>query len=175
MILNNYKILQSWGTPAETLTYKNINGTDKTLTTNVGYDRLRSICQVDSSNSINSCTGTGTSGQGYVTQQVNLICGSGNTAATESDYYLETPLSLTYVGTNITVLKNNNVPVGRNLQKIWSNNTGSPVTVSEVGALIRTSSSTSGGNIVMIERTVLENPVTLANGDTITVSLKIMF
>lgn len=134
---------------------------------------LRPIELVDDTSNISTCYARD-SASNY--QAVNIICGSGNTQPTVDDYCLESPLALSCISIGYTPLKDeNNNYIGKQLTKTWQNNTGSSVTVNEIGALLNVSTTAgTASNQILIERTVLETPVTVANGDSITLALKIL-
>ena len=103
-----------------------------------------------------------------------LAFGSSNTPATENDYTLGSAISnLTGNVTAQTVADLATLTYKEQLQCTISNNTGSPVEINEVGLFgLFNTTTTRGANVsntrrcIMIDRTVLENPVTIANGDT---------
>ena len=101
----------------------------------------------------------------------NWICvGSGTTPPTVDDYKLENPLlDLTYQGGVLNYQGNTLIYSG-----IVTNNTTAPVTINEVGvhASSSSSSSSSSGSALLI-RTVLQEPITLAVGDSRTFSVAV--
>jgi len=181
MILSNWKKLNSCVPEASSssvpgsITLKALDGSNNAFSlagnSSVNYG-IRPIQVVDNTSNINTCTITSSSS---LYQNVNIICGSGNTQPTEDDYCLELPLALSYVSRGYNPLKNeNNNYIGRQLIKTWQNNTGSSVTINEIGAFVNVGTSSIASNQILIERTVLETPVTVANGDSITLALKIL-
>lgn len=99
----------------------------------------------------------------------NWICvGSGTTPPTVDDYKLENALlDLTYQGRLLNYQNNTLIFSG-----IVTNNTEAPVTINEVGVLLSSSSSSSSGS-ALIARTVLQEPVILAVGDSRTFSVAV--
>lgn len=112
---------------------------------------------------------------------IGVAFGSDDTEATENDYTLGS--QVTGITTNSPSIETffdtaNNKYVAR-LDYVISNDTGATVTIAEVGFFVRFGStttqgaaaSTSGNNrvSVMMDRTVLNTPVVIANGDAATV------
>lgn len=96
-----------------------------------------------------------------------LFVGTGDTAPAVTDYKLATPATLDVTSASCTHNTNGKTYV----QRTFQNNTGADVTIKELGCYIFKSvanqlSSTPSTNAVMIGRTVLETPVTIANGDS---------
>lgn len=175
MITNAYRILKSLrlsSTQSNTFpvkTIKNYAGVDRT-TTDSGY------CS-----SINSCTGTvfsdvninsNTSNNG-----IGIHIGTGDTAPTPDDYTLESPLtsssvSRTSASPNSSALldEDNNI-IGVRRMVTYQNITSSNIVVKEIGTFWKAyygGSSTT--DLFLIERTVLDEPVTLEPNGTITVA-----
>lgn len=151
----------------------NVNGVDTTVSSSGTYGSkpVTTIDEIDTSSNNNICTSY--TGQ-Y--QYVNIVAGSGNRPASEDDYMLETPLSLTYSGkTIVPIYDENHLPIGVNFVKTWINNTGADVTIREIGALLNFGTSNSASTTILIERTVLETPVVVASGDTVSLSFKMFY
>lgn len=152
------------------IVFKNVNGVENSIT--VSNSLGKSIYEIDSTSSNNTCTYS--SGSNY--QLINIVAGSGNTPATEDDYMLESPLSLTFSArTIVPIYDENNLPIGVNFVKTWINNTGADVTIREIGALLNYGTSTTTNTTILIERTVLETPVVVASGDTVSLSFKMFY
>jgi hypothetical protein len=97
-----------------------------------------------------------------------LFVGTGNTAVTANDYKLDTPVELDVTSASCIHTENNKTYVARTFQ----NNTGSPVTINEIGCYLFASQMEANLSdnhpIVLIGRRVLQTPVTMANGDMYT-------
>lgn len=97
-----------------------------------------------------------------------LFVGTGTTEPTAEDFKLATPLTLDVASASCIHNANGKTYVART----FTNNTGSDVTVKELGCYVFksvascTSSNCPSTPVVMIGRTVLDTPVTIANGDS---------
>ena len=103
--------------------------------------------------------------------------GSSNTAATENDYTLGSQVTGITVSTTPsveTVFDSVNYRYIAKLDYVVQNNTGSDVTIKEIGFFIRFLSATTRGGTpsstsanrtsIMMDRTVLDSPVTIPSG-----------
>lgn len=95
-----------------------------------------------------------------------LFVGDGMTEPAETDYKLANAVELDVTGASCIHNANGKTYVART----FTNNTGVDVTIKELGCYLF-ASNVSGMNatplpIVMIGRTVLDTPVTIANGDS---------
>lgn len=110
-----------------------------------------------------------------------ISVGAGNTAATEEDFQLAEPLTS---GINLTLTETVygvDVPGYPYIQyKVTVTNTGSdPITVKEIGykqnlnAAKYPGMSTGGGFVFLLDRTVLDTPVTIAAGDAGIITYKL--
>ena len=87
--------------------------------------------------------------------------GSGNTAPTADDYNLENELtSLTCTSASMS----NTSEMSKQFTATFSNQTGEDVTVKEVGWFVSSYYSTT--KTKLFERTVLDTPVTIPNGES---------
>lgn len=105
-----------------------------------------------------------------------IALGSGDTAPTENDYTLANQITgFTMATPTITTFfDTTNFKYVARLDMSVSNNTGSPITIKEVGYFVRfNTNGTRGANATasnaarhsfMIDRSVLETPLTIANG-----------
>jgi len=112
---------------------------------------------------------------GSLYRNATFAFGSGTTAPTLDDYVLETPIddtNFTPINANI---QNPTDTVGMEnaciLSQIWRYDGTSEITINEIGWYAMWGDS--GDNIVMLDRTVLDNPITVNNGDTFTIALTI--
>lgn len=90
--------------------------------------------------------------------KISIVIGSGDVAPTYDDYKMGNPLNLSTVTQSYST--NGGVMT---FVKTFKNDSGSEVTVKEVG-LFGTPDDYS--NCVVLTRTVLSSPVTIANGET---------
>lgn len=113
---------------------------------------------------------------------VGVAFGSDSTAATENDYTLGSQVTGLSIGTNpsvVTYFDSTNFKYIARLDYTLSNDTGSDITISEVGFFMRFATATTRGanasttaanrHCIMIDRTVLDTPVTIPNGTAATV------
>ena len=111
--------------------------------------------------------------------QLSLDIGSGNTAATENDYCLESPIDLSFSSKsyNTPILDENNNIIGSQLSVTYINNTASEVTIREIGAYLRAYFNSGGSNYdwFLIERTVLETPIVVPVNGTVTVAFNTLY
>ncbi len=95
-----------------------------------------------------------------------LFVGDGTTEPAETDYKLANAVELDVTGASCTHNANGKTYVART----FTNNTGADVTIKELGCYLFASNVRGQGStpipIVMIGRTVLDTPVTIANGDS---------
>ena len=94
--------------------------------------------------------------------QTGIIIGSGNTAPTENDYCLESRITS---GISASVYKEKVVDSsgnpGSKFQITINNTSANPITISEIGLQVGGVS----GKPVLMDRTLLDAPVTIAAGD----------
>lgn len=111
--------------------------------------------------------------------------GSGSTPPTKSDYTLESPITS---GLNITNpsslvwVNNGNGAYSCVSDFIVQNATGNAITINEIGIFVPTGANASGSvtnsitlNNVLMERTVLSEPITIPAGEAKLVTYKITF
>ena len=112
---------------------------------------------------------------------IGVAFGSGSTAATENDYTLENQVT----GINVTTptlatfFDSVNMKYVARLDYTISNDTGASVTIAEIGLFVRFNTAPiQGDNAIntsanrysfLIDRTVLDTPVTIPNGDAATI------
>jgi len=106
-------------------------------------------------------------------QTEGVWIGSGNTPATENDYFLETPITSGCSG-NITqdsIYDAETNTVKTRLVITITNNSSSDITINEIcktdifpTATVKGANTNSGRKGVMIDRSVLESPVTIPAG-----------
>ncbi len=93
-----------------------------------------------------------------------IAVGSGSTPPTSSDLNLENEITLSNAGSR-TVSDNTSIVYTATI----TNNTGSSVTINEYGLKVYS------GGWKMLTRTVLENPITLEDGEVINISIAVKF
>ena len=140
---NDYRVLKSTGGYNDVTAYYNeyIRGTS-----NATFD--------------NDCPTTRTA-MNYTTKPLNkisIVIGSGDVAPTYDDYKMGNPLNLSTVTQSYTT--NGGVMT---FVKTFKNDSGSEVTVKEVGLF---GTPDDYNCCVVLTRTVLSSPVTIANGET---------
>lgn len=100
--------------------------------------------------------------------------GSGTTEATENDYNLESDLYASVHNETplLNVVKEDNKVTGLQYKQPFTNITEQNIVVSEIGifASVATYQGTGNTVIAMIDRTVLDTPITVEPGQTIYVS-----
>lgn len=101
-----------------------------------------------------------------------MMIGSGTTPATEDDYALENAITSGFSTSGqayVSVLEGGAEVV---YKLVLKNTSASAFTVSEIGYLGRgyVSTSSSGAKSVMVDRTVLDAPVTIPAGESRTIS-----
>ncbi|WP_278984568.1 hypothetical protein [Segatella bryantii] len=94
-----------------------------------------------------------------------IAVGSGNTAPTINDVSLEN--EITTLSNNGIVLNNNEN--GITYTAILTNNTNADITIKEYGLYVYS------GGYKMLTRTVLDNPITLASGEIVSITINIAF
>lgn len=108
--------------------------------------------------------------------QGGVVIGSGRMQPTLNDYKLESIIlsdSLTASST-LTRIKNNGYVTQTALITITNGGT-SDVTIGEIGLLMNTSTSTADSACVLLERTVLDTPVTIPAGGVGQVTYTVQF
>lgn len=98
-----------------------------------------------------------------------IFVGSGTTAATVTDFKLETPLTLDVLSAACYHNSNEKTVV----QRTFKNVAGSSVTVNEIGCYLFRDNYQSTTPIILIGRTVLTTPVTISDGDMYTFQYEI--
>lgn len=143
---------------------KNEGGTD------IGYPIHRATSYTSCSMQLSTLGDTADVTQG-------IIVGRGNTANDLTTYKLETKVAhgtganqLLYGAESIEDVTN---PSGNDLQfritRTFTNNTGSTVTVTEIGMLVNKYSTTGADNSWLVSRDVLGSPTDVPDGATLTI------
>ena len=95
--------------------------------------------------------------------------GSGTTAETFDDYALANPIDDTNFSVVAASRGKNSSDQSVILQQIWQYNGTSEIQINEIGLF----ADCFGGIVAMFDRTVLDSPITVNNGDTFTIALTI--
>lgn len=108
---------------------------------------------------------------------IGIYIGTGDTAPTPDDYTLESPLTSSSVSrtssspNSSAILDENNNVIGVRRMVTYQNITSSNIVVKEIGTFWNTHyAATTAVKLFLIERTVLDEPVTLEPNGTITVA-----
>ena len=108
--------------------------------------------------------------------------GKGTTLPTENDYALEDPITSGLTANTATVIWANteNEPDDCTYAITLRNSSEGDITISEIGYYAQFGCTSSQGNtggygtaVFMIDRTLLDTPVTIAPGETVTINCKI--
>lgn len=102
--------------------------------------------------------------------------GSGTTSATLNDYALETDID----ETNFSIMSSNiipsidynSTPSSATFTQVWKYNGETEITINEI-AFWANYYWNSASRIFIIDRTVLDSPITVNNGDTFTIAMTI--
>ena len=179
MITNAYRLLCSLrtaGTVANTFPVKTIKDYTGTSYSTSAYGTVNQVPYftggVFSGVNIGSETGTG---------YIGIYIGTGDTAPTPDDYTLESPLtssSVSRTGSSnaSAILDENNNVIGVRRMVTYQNITSDNIVVKEIGTFWQV--FYSGSSITkpfLIERTVLDEPVTLEPNGTITVAFDVTY
>ena len=99
----------------------------------------------------------------------NIICGTGNTPVTAQDYRLENQLvdEITFVSQGVVCdLTKRTVTMTKTLQNVSQE----PVTIRELGYIVHQQAGTENVNF-LVAREVLDEPITVAPGETFMVPM----
>jgi len=121
-------------------------------------------------NSLSTLNTTPTNGRGYI------ILGNGTTEPTPEDYRLESQITENLSCDNVSVSRNTTI---KTYTATFSNSGTSPMTVTEIGYVSRfvwdyTFGDYSFDNFLM-DRTVLDTPITIPAGESRTVTYELSF
>lgn len=104
----------------------------------------------------------------------DIAFGSGTTPVTENDYMLEKEIYQNIEYIVQTVSKTINGEVGKTIiRKVMKNNTGSPITIKEVGLVSQIRGNSNEDYPILLIREILDKPLTVPNGEIF--SLEISF
>lgn len=121
-------------------------------------------------NSLSTVNTTPTNGRGYI------ILGSGTTEPTPEDYCLESQITENLSCDSVSVSRNTTI---KTYTATFSNSGTSPMTVTEIGYVSRTSYAYNAGensfDNFLMDRTVLDTPVTIPAGESRTITYTLSF
>ena len=112
-----------------------------------------------------------------ISNSLFIAVGSGTTAPTENDYYLENPITLGILNASYTTIRDaDNKIIGGKIIFTINNNTSDNVTINEIGVIAGYGTSYTSANPssiypFLIDRTVLESGITLAPSEQANVSV----
>lgn len=103
--------------------------------------------------------------------------GSGSTPATRADYTLESPITsgLDVTSQTVRILNNGNGKYEVRGQYIAKNTTSAEINIYEIGVFLPIQSKSTEWYSVLMERTVLTEPITIAPGESKLVTYKLTF
>ena len=178
------KVLVSHFAPPVTNSYQPIPGVS-TASVNRAINEVKSYM----GNTFYVTPSTTTSSLSFIgnaiteTSSSGVIVCSGNTPATENDYCLENQITgLTATNSNSIYYDADNFRFIQRVEYTISNNTGSAVSIKEIGRVCSCNTSSTRGNTTnsnakcfLIDRTVLDVPVDIPNGESSVVRYDFVF
>ena len=102
----------------------------------------------------------------YSTANYGVVFGSGTTPPTVNDYKLESTISDTLTFTKPSAVTLNETDDYWEMSATYGISTSSDKTISEVGVFVTYNGTTDISKSVMIDRTVLENPIVIPAGQS---------
>jgi hypothetical protein len=134
-----------------------------------------SYCPSSSSNLSNSIINSirGLNGVSTSYSHRYLVVGSGSTPASVDDYMLESMIttSVSSGGISNSIDNDGNFVIIANVK----NNGSSTITINEIGIPSNCYNGSSSSVVCLIERTVLDEPITLVAGESCFISYKVRF
>lgn len=145
-----------------------ISGSSRYMDDN-GHGRGSSGMWFSAINSLSTLSTNPTDGLGYI------VLGNGTTKPTPEDYRLESQITTNLSCDSVSVSRNTTV---KTYTATFSNSGTSDITVTEIGYVSKTSYNYNGiykfDNFLM-DRTVLETPITIPAGESRTVTYELSF
>ena len=121
-------------------------------------------------NALSTINRTSTIGNGY------LMLGTGTTAPTADDYLLESPITTNLSCDSVSVSRTSLI---KTYTATFTNSGSSDITVTEVGFIVYIlytySSTTENSDSFLMDRTVLDTPITIPAGESRTVTYELSF
>lgn len=135
-----------------------------------GYDSGARGIWFSTVNSLSTLNTTPTNGRGYI------VLGSGTTEPTPEDYRLESQITTNLSCDSVSVSRNTTV---KTYTATFSNSGTSDITVTEIGYVSRFAWAYNTGDYIyddfLMDRTVLETPITIPAGESRTVTYELSF
>lgn len=150
-------------------TLRSLNNYSCTISSRSGYTYLQSMwcCARNALGTINR---TGTMGNGY------LMLGTGTTAPTEDDYRLESPITTNLSCDSVSVSRTS---LTKTYTATFTNSGSSDITVTEVGFIVyilyNYTNTDERSDHFLMDRTVLDTPITIPAGESRTVTYELSF
>jgi len=150
-------------------TLRNLSNYSREIYTPSGYNYYQNMwyCARNALSTINS---TGTMGNGY------LMLGTGTTAPTADDYHLESPITTNLSCDSVSVSRTSLI---KTYTATFTNSGSSDITVTEVGFIVYIlyvySNHDEKSDNFLMDRTVLETPITIPAGESRTVTYELSF
>lgn len=146
-----------------------ISGSSQRISNNGSSSGARGIW-FSTVNSLSTLNTTPTNGRGYI------ILGNGTTEPTPEDYRLESQITENLSCDNVSVSRNTMI---KTYTATFSNSGTSPMTVTEIGYVSRFAWGYNAGEYsfdnFLMDRTVLETPITIPAGESRTVTYELSF
>lgn len=121
-------------------------------------------------NALSTINSTGTIGNGY------LMLGTGTTTPTADDYCLESPITKNLSCDSISVSRTSLI---KTYTATFANSGSSDITVTEVGFIVyilyNYSTTSENSDNFLMDRTVLDTPVTIPAGESRTITYTLSF
>lgn len=146
-----------------------ISGSNCTIDIGSNSGTLRNVWNA-TVNSLSTLATTPTNGLGYI------VLGSGTTAPTADDYRLESPITTNLSCDSVSVSRNTTI---KTYTATFSNSGTSDITVTEIGYVSRIIYTYSNWEHIydnfLMDRTVLDTPITIPAGESRTVTYELSF
>lgn len=150
-------------------TLQSLSNYSRQIYSHSGFNYYQSMwcCARNALSTINS---TGTLGNGY------LMLGTGTTAPTADDYHLESPITTNLSCDSVSVSRTS---LTKTYTATFTNSGSSDITVTEVGFIVyilyNYSNSNENSDHFLMDRTVLDTPITIPAGESRTVTYELSF
>lgn len=150
-------------------TLQNLSNYSRQIYSSSGFNYLQGMwcCARNALSTINR---TKTLGNGY------LMLGTGTTAPTADDYRLESPITTNLSCDSVSVSRTSLI---KTYTATFTNSGSSDITVTEVGFMIyifyNYSNTTENSDHFLMDRTVLDTPITIPAGESRTVTYELSF
>lgn len=142
-------------------TFKDINGNDVTIPQNAGGFKIAINSLNQTINNVHDATLT------MQQSGIGIAVGTGTTQPTQEDVELETYSSaITYDSVSV----NTTGEYKKTYTATISNNTTNPIIITEVGVILGIYPYNDSPKKILLERTVLSNPITIEAGNTVNIT-----